>query len=130
MVARQSKNAEKTGEVGQSSRGKAGKLIEPCLLLLLHEKPSHGYDLIDKLVEFGFEEDAPDPGTVYRNLRRMEEEGLVKSTWITEGPGPAKRLYEVTPQATELLGTWVKEVEKSIERLENFLVRLKEFAKL
>lgn len=130
MVARQSKNVEKTGEASQNSRGKAGKLIEPCLLLLLHEKPSHGYDLIDKLVEFGFEEDAPDPGTVYRNLRRMEEEGLVKSTWITEGPGPAKRLYEVTPKATELLGTWVKEVEKSIERLENFLVRLKEFAKV
>lgn len=129
-MARQSKNTEKTGEVSQTSRGKAGKLIEPCLLLLLHEKPSHGYDLIDKLVEFGFEEDAPDPGTVYRNLRRMEEEGLVKSTWITEGPGPAKRLYEVTPKATELLGTWVKEVEKSIERLENFLVRLKEFAKV
>ncbi|NPV90266.1 MAG: PadR family transcriptional regulator [Firmicutes bacterium] len=129
-MARQSKNVEKTGEASQNSRGKAGKLIEPCLLLLLHEKPSHGYDLIDKLVEFGFEEDAPDPGTVYRNLRRMEEEGLVKSTWITEGPGPAKRLYEVTPKATELLGTWVKEVEKSIERLENFLVRLKEFAKV
>jgi poly-beta-hydroxybutyrate-responsive repressor len=130
MVARQSTNAENAGEANQSSRGKAGKLIEPCLLLLLHEKPSHGYDLIDKLVEFGFEEDAPDPGTVYRNLRRMEEEGLVKSTWITEGPGPAKRLYEVTPLATDLLGTWVKEVEKSIERLENFLVRLKEFAKV
>lgn len=130
MVARQSKSSDKSGELNQSSRGKAGKLIEPCLLLLLHEKPSHGYDLIDKLVEFGFEEDAPDPGTVYRNLRRMEEEGLVKSTWITEGPGPAKRLYEVTPRATELLGTWVKEVEKSIERLENFLKRLKEFARV
>lgn len=128
-MARQSKVIEKSGEINQSSRGKAGKLIEPCLLLLLHEKPSHGYDLIDKLVEFGFEEDAPDPGTVYRNLRRMEEEGLVKSNWITEGPGPAKRLYEVTPQATELLGAWVKEVEKSIERLENFLKRLKEFAR-
>ncbi|MDH7479343.1 MAG: helix-turn-helix transcriptional regulator [Syntrophomonadaceae bacterium] len=128
-MARQSKGDEKTAVVSQSARGKSGKMIEPCLLLLLHEKPAHGYDLIDKLVEFGFEEDAPDPGTVYRNLRRMEEEGLVKSTWITEGPGPAKRLYEVTPQATELLGTWIVEVEKSIERLENFLQRLKTFAR-
>lgn len=128
-MARQSKSDEKALGMSQGSRGRTGKMIEPCLLLLLHKKPSHGYDLIDKLVEFGFEEDAPDPGTVYRNLRRMEEEGLVKSTWITEGPGPAKRLYEVTPQATELLGTWVVEVEKSIERLENFLQRLRTFAR-
>jgi len=115
-VARQSKTNEKYR-----------KLIEPCLLLLLHEKPSHGYDLIDRLLEFGFEEEAPDPGTVYRNLRRMEEEGLVKSSWITEGPGPAKRLYEVTPRSVEVLAQWADEVEKNIQRLESFLQRLEVF---
>lgn len=112
---------------GLSIRGKIGKLVEPCLLLLLHEKPSHGYELIEKLAEFGFDDETPDPGTVYRNLRRMEEEGLVSSSWVTDGPGPAKRLYKVTSQAAELLDGWAVDVQKSIDRLENFLRRYKKF---
>ena len=112
---------------GPNGRGRAGKFVEPCLLLLLHEKPSHGYELIEKLAEFGFDGDSTDPGTVYRNLRKMEEAGLVKSSWMTEGPGPAKRLYEVTAPATDLLATWAIDVQKNIERLENFIKRYREY---
>jgi len=134
-VAKQSKvrikeNLEQTLDVkgidlaaNSNVRGRSGKLIEPCLLLLLHEKPSHGYELIEKLAEFGFSMDAPDPGTVYRNLRRMEEEGIVESSWLTEGPGPAKRLYKVTLKAAEELEEWAVDIQKNIEKLESFLQR-------
>lgn len=130
MAKQQAEKNDKCVDLYQSSsmRGRSGKLVEPCLLLLLHEKSSHGYELIEKLAEFGFDDDSPDPGTVYRNLRRMEEEGLVKSSWLTDGPGPAKRLYEVTSEAAGLLSEWANDVKKNIERLESFLERYKSFS--
>lgn len=66
------------------------KFMQPCLLLLLKQRSAHGYDLIQSLLEFGFGERSLDPGTVYRNLRRLEDEGLVSSRWdIGEGGRPS-----------------------------------------
>lgn len=129
MAKQQAEKNDKCVDLYQSAtmKNKSGKLVEPCLLLLLHEKSSHGYELIEKLAEFGFDDDSPDPGTVYRNLRRMEDEGLVKSSWLTDGPGPAKRLYEVTDEAAGLLAEWADDVKKNIERLEGFLMRYNSF---
>jgi len=95
------------------------RFIQPCMLLLLHEKPTHGYELMESLKEFGFE-DGADPGLVYRNLRRMEEEGLVESEWETGGTGPAKRLYKVTARGVELLHQRALHIEDNIKRLEFF----------
>lgn len=95
------------------------RFIQPCMLLLLHEKPAHGYGLMESLKEFGFE-DGADPGLVYRNLRKMEEEGLVESEWETEGAGPAKRLYKVTARGVELLHQRALHIEYNIKRLEFF----------
>lgn len=97
-------------------------LIQPCLLLLLHEKPAHGYELIEKLMEFGFDH-CLDATTVYRNLRRMEEEGLVTSQWNTQGPGPARRLYQLTPEGEDLLHSWASTIRRRKETLEKFLDR-------
>ncbi|NPV53200.1 MAG: PadR family transcriptional regulator [Firmicutes bacterium] len=55
------------------------RFMAPCLLLLLLEKPAHGYDLMERLKELGFDGENQDPGMVYRNLRRLEEEGMVRS---------------------------------------------------
>ncbi len=48
---------------------------------MLQEKNSHGYKLMERLEEFGFEQ--INPGTLYRALRKMEKEGLCESTWVT-----------------------------------------------
>ena len=98
------------------------RFIQPCMLLLLYENPAHGYQLMESLKEFGFE-DGADPGLVYRNLRKMEQEGIVKSEWNTEGAGPARRLYRVTPVGTDLVHRFSIHVQSSIERLEYFLER-------
>lgn len=98
------------------------RFIEPCLLLLLLEKPTHGYDLISRLQDFGFG-DARDPGMVYRNLRRLEEQGMITSEWDTSGTGPAKRLYHVTPDGKELLKAWAEAIRLNITTLESFIER-------
>jgi DNA-binding PadR family transcriptional regulator len=50
--------------------------MQPRLLLQLSKKPAYGYELMGILAE---EDDhsAPDPGTLYRTSRQLEEEGLV-----------------------------------------------------
>ncbi|MDK2855985.1 MAG: hypothetical protein PWQ41_1770 [Bacillota bacterium] len=98
--------------------------IQPCLLLLLLEKPAHGYELLDRLADFGLAE--ADPGGIYRTLRRLEEEGYVVSTWETGGPGPARKEYRVTEEGEELLHAWARSLAQQKNNLEKFLQRYQE----
>ena len=52
------------------------RFVEPSLLLLLRERPLHGYELLERLPELGVE-GRVDIGNLYRLLRALEEEGLV-----------------------------------------------------
>ncbi len=98
------------------------RFIQPCMLLLLYEKPAHGYELMETLKQFGFGEGA-DPGLVYRNLRKLEEEGSVESEWETEGAGPAKRLYKVTPGGIKQIHVWSSHIRDNMKKLKHFLDR-------
>jgi PadR family transcriptional regulator, regulatory protein PadR len=66
--------------------------LEPVILVSLREWNSYGYELMERLTQFGFE--AMNPGTMYRTLRPMESNGHVKSEWETSkgGTGPPQVL--------------------------------------
>ncbi len=96
--------------------------LEPCLLLLLTENATYGYNLISHLKEFGFGE-GQDPGMVYRYLRRLEKRGMIESNWDTSGTGPARRVYKVTNDGSELLSVWIETVKLNISLLKQFLNR-------
>jgi PadR family transcriptional regulator, regulatory protein PadR len=68
--------------------------LRACILLLLGEGPSHGYELLEGMRALGL--DRPDPGGLYRALRAMEQEGQVGSWWEPSGSGPPRRSYELT----------------------------------
>lgn len=93
--------------------------VQPRLLLALAQKSAHGYELIERLGEEGG--NAPDPGNLYRMLRTLEEDGLVSSTWDTDNPGPARRVYELTDEGLEYLETWVVIIEQTHQSLGQFL---------
>jgi len=98
------------------------RFVQPCLLLLLHHGPSHGYNLIENLKEFGFAEDPVDSSAVYRYLREMEEEGLVVSQWDTEASaGPARRVYRLTEEGDRALAWWVAGLRETDRMLHRFL---------
>lgn len=87
--------------VGDGQKETAEKLAQPrtlvrlSLLLLLSDGPGHGYDLINRLQFFGFE--CADTGAVYQMLRRLEDAGMVTSSWdLPSGTGPTRRVYELT----------------------------------
>ncbi|MBM4461333.1 MAG: PadR family transcriptional regulator [Chloroflexi bacterium] len=100
--------------------GRMRGLVQPRLLLQLARKPAHGYELMDALDE-GANGQAPDPGTLYRTLRGLEEDGLVRSTWDTEGAGPARRVYELTDQGIEFLHAWAVSIRGTRAQLDRFL---------
>lgn len=104
------------GGVSDGRRGTADEVpsglprnyLRPCLLLLLAEGTSHGYELLDQVAALGL--DRVDPGGLYRCLRAMEEEGLVRSTWEPSANGPARRNYELTDEG----GDWLHVVAGSL----------------
>jgi poly-beta-hydroxybutyrate-responsive repressor len=66
-------------------------------LALLKEYDSHGYELVERLAELGFDSrDSRDSASIYRMLRSMEKEGLTTSQWDVSKVGPPRRVYAIT----------------------------------
>src|SRR5919198_4103060 len=86
-------------------RARVARFGEPALLLLLSEGPAHGYELLEQLPELTGERRI-DMGNLYRVLRALEEDGIVRSEWRGDAPGPSKRIYELTDEGQRLLGGW------------------------
>lgn len=99
------------------------RYLVPALLLLLAEKSSHGYELTERYSELGFTEANFDPGAIYRTLRLLEAEELIKSKWDTEDIGPAKKIYSITPEGIEMLSSWVINISNRIKIFEVFIER-------
>jgi PadR family transcriptional regulator PadR len=103
---------------GRPRRG-AG-LLEPTLLLLLHQGTAHGYVLTEDLQRLGLE--VMDTSIVYRSLRDMEAQGWLTSTWDEEETqGPPRRIYRLTPEGNEVLSSWIRSLEGTRAMIENLL---------
>jgi PadR family transcriptional regulator PadR len=103
-------------------RARVERFVEPSLLLLLRERPLHGYELIDRLPEVAGE-GRIDVGNLYRLLRSLEAEGLVSSEWSADLPGPAKRTYELTDEGRRLLDRWAEALHQARADVQAFLDR-------
>jgi poly-beta-hydroxybutyrate-responsive repressor len=88
--------------------------LKPCLLLLLAEGPSHGYELLEQVRRLGIQ--GAEPGGLYRHLRTMENEGLVGSWWEPSQAGPARRTYTLTDAGRAALRASVDSV-RDVRRL-------------
>lgn len=75
--------------------------MRPCLLLLLGEGPSHGYELLEQVRAMGIR--GAEAGGLYRALRAMERESLVSSWWERSQAGPARRSYLLTGPGRDAL---------------------------
>mgnify|MGYP000017644991 CR=1 FL=1 len=97
--------------------------LQPCLLFLLAQGPSHGYELMERLAQDPTMPQA-DPGLLYRTLRQMEAEGLVTSAWDTEGQGPARRRYTLTDEGFEILRAWAARLAAMRADLDAFVSKI------
>jgi PadR family transcriptional regulator PadR len=106
-------------------RARVERFVEPSLLLLLRERPLHGYELLERIPELGVE-GRVDIGNVYRLLRALEDEGLVRSEWSADLPGPAKRTYELTDDGRQVLDHWADALRRAQQTIGTFLDRYEE----
>ena len=84
-----------------------------CLL----EKERYGYDIIKSLKESGL---GVEEGTLYPILRRLEDEHILTSRWVTEGPRPRK-YYSITDYGKDIRGKLLgslKSISLAVDRLE------------
>jgi DNA-binding PadR family transcriptional regulator len=106
----------------------SGQYLSLCLLLLLSRKNSYGYELLERLGKATFTMRIPGPGTVYKNLRMLEEHKFLKSDWVTKSSGPAKRVYKITREGREILEAWSVSLRQHKKALEDFLAEYQKSA--
>ena len=79
----------------------------PVALVTLQEGSYRGYELTKRLAERGFEEKIP--GTLYRTVGQMEQEGLCKTEWETSDDGGLGcRVYSITNEGEAYLDSWAE----------------------
>lgn len=71
--------------------------LDLLLLAVLENGPAHGYAIIEILrARSGGTFDLPE-GTIYPALHRLEEDGLLSSSWSVEA-ARRRRIYQLTPR--------------------------------
>jgi PadR family transcriptional regulator PadR len=97
------------------------QFLQSALLLLLAEKPRHGYALTNAVGELGLGE--MDRPRIYRALAELEVNGLVKVWDETSQAGHTRRVYSVTDRGHQSLRVAVTRVAHERNALDNFLQR-------
>jgi poly-beta-hydroxybutyrate-responsive repressor len=115
------RNTPEDENVAYAAYLRGEQLLQPGLLLLLARRPMHGYELIQSLNRLSFHPEECDPATVYRNLRRMEDDDLVRSEWQAGESGPARRVYHLTAEGDRLLNMMAANAQRRRKQLEAFL---------
>lgn len=87
---------------------KRGRFLEACILSLLKEEETHGYNLLERLIHYEFVDKETNISIIYRALRAMEKDGLVISKWEESNQGPKKRLYEITSKGNRELTSLIE----------------------
>ena len=106
-------------------RARVERFVEPALLLLLRDGETHGYDLAESLAEM-VPDERFDLGNLYRLLRSLEEDGLVRSRWRDDLPGRVKRTYELTADGQQVLAAWATALVRTTDNLAAFQRRYQE----
>lgn len=97
------------------------RFLFPAILLLLAEKPGHGYGLEKELAALRF--GPTDRPSVYRTLAQLERDGLVVS-WSDDATSTqSRRLYRLTTAGAHALRVWMGVVKEERDRLDAVLRR-------
>ena len=94
--------------------------MQPSLLLIMQQGPAHGYELMERLKEFGMGD--IDPSLIYRALHGLEAERLIDSSWDKkDSQGPPRRVYHLTPNGQEMLAHHLEEMKKIRQRIDDWI---------
>lgn len=101
--------------------GNLDKFLHPIILKILYECDAYGYIIFKKIAESSMIKGTkPDPTGVYRQLKTMEERGLLTSKKQISDNGNLVKCYSITKDGTQCLLKWVhtlKDYRDSIDLL-------------
>ena len=101
-------------------KNKGYRHLPAFILLAAAQAPGHGADLLARIRSL-LPEASLDSGAVYRTLNALEREGELAATWDTAGPGPARKVYRLTPSGWERLDFWRADIAHRLTLLGRFL---------
>lgn len=83
-------------------------VLDTCLLALIAEEPSYGYEMADKLQTRGLE--LVSEGSIYPTLSRLQKAGLIDGYFVEiDGRGPPRKYYRIGDAGREQLRDWTRE---------------------
>ena len=94
--------------------------LMPFVLLNLRELDSYGYELVQKMADFGFS-GAKRPEAIYRALRQMEKDGMVASERDGSDGKRSQRSYSITESGKAYLEFWANSLARYQEEIDLFL---------
>jgi DNA-binding PadR family transcriptional regulator/polyisoprenoid-binding protein YceI len=97
------------------------RFVLPALLLLLSERPAHGYGLAASLREWHFGH--VDRPAIYRALAQLERDGLVEGPAPRPGAGSSRRVHRITPLGERVLREWMGVIKQEHDSLGEVLRR-------
>lgn len=78
-----------------------------CLLALIAEESSYGYEMASKLQSRGLE--LVSEGTIYPLLSRLQKRGYIDGYFVESPGGPPRKYYRIKPSGSERLKDWAGE---------------------
>ena len=103
--------------VNQLLRG----VVEPLMLYIIGELPSHGYRIAKEIERRSSGYFTLTASTVYSALRRLEKEGLVLSNWQEVANRQRRRCYYLTEKGRSMLNLRVAEWERFSDAAEQVM---------
>jgi poly-beta-hydroxybutyrate-responsive repressor len=88
------------------------------VLLAVSLQRAHGYVIEQYLRGLGLV--GLEMSTLYRTLRQLEKEGLIRSTWEPGPGGPARRIYSLTDAGRWWLAAGAAALESQRTLIEQF----------
>lgn len=85
-------------------------VLDMCLLALIAEEPSYGYEMVDKLEHRGLE--LVSEGSIYPLLSRLQKKDLIEGYFVESTAGPPRKYYRIGPAGKEQLAAWEREWER------------------
>jgi len=117
---------KKNGSAASEKRSMPRRFLLPTIMLLLAEGPSHGYALLDKLVEVGVAEKRLPLPLIYRALLQLESKRMAGFTFAkSEGRGPARKVYHLTEKGWKELASWAESMQDVKDFITEFQARYK-----
>jgi PadR family transcriptional regulator PadR len=78
-----------------------------CLLSLIDEEASYGYEMVNKLRDRGL--DLTSEGSIYPLLSRLQKQGMIEGYLVQSSEGPARKYYRMSKDGRQVLDEWRQE---------------------